>query len=105
MRQRVDLAFMTEKVAVDVRGCFWHRCPAHGSEPTANAQRWADKLARNVERDAQTVEALTDMGWQVVVVWEHEDPVEAANRVETAVRGRRSRLTDRSTRREDRAAG
>lgn len=105
MRQRIDIAFMTEKVAVDVRGCFWHRCPEHGTAPTANAERWADKLARNVERDAHTVTTLTDLGWQVVVVWEHEDPETATDRIHAAVLARRYRDRRNTTDREERAAG
>lgn len=105
MRQRIDIGFMTEKVGVDVRGCFWHRCPEHGTSPSANAERWAEKLARNVERDAHTVQTLTGLGWQVVVVWEHEDPQAAADRVEAAVRARRYRARRHTADRQDRDAG
>lgn len=89
LRRRVDIAFPIERIAVDVRSCFWHRCPAHATAPSANAERWADKVARNVERDADTVDTLTRMGWHVVIVWEHDDLDEAADRIENAVRARR----------------
>ncbi|MET4079530.1 DNA mismatch endonuclease Vsr [Janibacter sp. UYMM211] len=89
LRQRVDIAFMKEKVAVDVRGCFWHACPEHGTAPKANAQRWAEKLQRNVDRDERTRLTLTELGWEVMVVWEHEDPAVAATRIAEAVRSRR----------------
>jgi len=88
MRVRVDLAFIGAKVAVDVRGCFWHSCPKHRTFPKANAERWAAKLAKNVERDAATVSRLTEAGWHVEVVWEHEDPVAAAKRIAGIVRSR-----------------
>jgi DNA (cytosine-5)-methyltransferase 1 len=96
LRVRVDIAFMSEQVAVDVRGCFWHRCPTHRTSPRANAERWAEKLDRNVERDAASVAALTALGWHVAVVWEHEDPEAAADRVAAVVLDRRSELQDRS---------
>lgn len=105
LRKRVDIAFMTEKVAVDVRGCFWHRCVLHGTAPMANAERWADKLDRNVARDAHTIKVLTELGWHVEVVWEHEDPEKAAERVTAAVLARRYGAADPPSDREKRAAG
>jgi DNA mismatch endonuclease (patch repair protein) len=68
-------------LVVDVRGCFWHRCPLHGSSPKANSDWWTEKLARNTARDAETEALLRAAGWRLVVVWEHEDPVAAADRV------------------------
>ena len=43
-RRKVDLAFTRSKVAVFVDGCFWHRCPEHGSVPRANRVWWLAKL-------------------------------------------------------------
>ena len=105
LRRRVGIAFMTEKVAVDVRGCFWHRCPQHATSPSANAERWSDKLDRNVGRDIHTVQTLADLGWEVVVVWEHEDPAVAADRVEAAVLARRYAAKQPTTDDVKRAAG
>lgn len=85
-RRRHDIVFTAARVVVEVRGCYWHACPEHGSAPKANAEWWSEKLAGNVRRDADTERALQDAGWELVVVWEHEYPVEAANRVEAAVR-------------------
>lgn len=91
VRNRIDIVFPTEKVAVDVRGCFWHACGAHRTSPRANAERWASKLEANRERDGRIVAALTAAGWIVIVVWEHEDVEAAAAAIDTAVRSRRSR--------------
>jgi hypothetical protein len=77
------------KVAVEVRGCFWHGCPDHYTAPSANRQFWEAKLARNIQRDQATQEALERAGWLLVVVWEHEDVAEAARRVAEAVASRR----------------
>lgn len=66
-------------------GCFWHRCPQHATDPKNNAEWWAAKLAGNVTRDRATDAALIAAGWHVVRVWEHEDPVSAADRVQAAL--------------------
>jgi DNA mismatch endonuclease (patch repair protein) len=88
-RVRPDLVFGPARVAVFVDGCFWHRCPVHATHPVANAEYWQAKFDRNVTRDRADDAALADAGWTVVRVWEHEDPVEAAARIERAVRARR----------------
>lgn len=85
-RVRPDLVFGPARVAVFVDGCFWHRCPVHATHPVANAEYWQAKFDRNVERDRADDAALEDAGWTVVRVWEHEDPAEAAERIETALR-------------------
>lgn len=86
LRRRADLVFPRRRVAVYVDGCFWHSCPQHATSPKNNAQWWADKLAANVVRDRDTDTRLADAGWTVVRVWEHEDPTEAADRVQAALR-------------------
>jgi DNA mismatch endonuclease, patch repair protein len=89
-RRRVDIAFTRAKVAVFVDGCFWHRCPEHGSLPKANRAWWTEKLEANERRDRDTNNELVAAGWLVIRIWEHADPIEAADRVEVAVRTRRS---------------
>jgi DNA mismatch endonuclease (patch repair protein) len=88
LRSRADVVFGPARVAVYVDGCFWHSCPEHGTRPKANAEWWEQKLKRNQERDAETDRVLREHGWEVVRIWEHEDPAEAASRVEAAVRSR-----------------
>lgn len=80
-RRRHDLVFSRARVVVEIRGCFWHCCPQHGTRPKANRQWWDDKLAANVARDDDTERQLEAAGWRLVVVWEHEDPTIAADRV------------------------
>lgn len=89
-RRTVDIVFSRAKVAIDVRGDFWHGCPLHRSQPRANAEWWARKIAGNIARDIDTVERLTAKGWTVLVVWECEPPLQAADRVAAAVALRRS---------------
>lgn len=90
-RRRHDIVFPRARVVVEVHGCFWHACPLHGSLPRTNREWWASKLRANQERDARSDRALEAAGWQVVVVWEHEDAVEAADRIERLVRERSRR--------------
>ncbi len=82
MRRRADLVFPRRHVAVYVDGCFWHRCPLHATAPKNNAEWWDAKLTANVRRDRDTDARLTDAGWIVVRVWEHEDATTAADRVQ-----------------------
>ena len=85
LRREADLAFPRRKVAVFVDGCFWHRCPIHGSAPKANSLWWQAKLDTTEARDRDTDARLSDAGWTVVRVWEHEPPTLAADRVEAAL--------------------
>lgn len=80
-RCRADVVFISARVAVFVDGCFWHRCPDHGTRPRTNVGYWRAKLDRNVERDRANDAALAAARWRVVRVWEHEDPAEAAARI------------------------
>jgi DNA (cytosine-5)-methyltransferase 1 len=91
LRNRVDVVFPRAKVAIDVRGCFWHACELHGTKPHLNGDRWAEKLAKNRERDARIVEALQKEGWQVIIVWEHDDVKTSVDMIEQAVRTRAQR--------------
>ena len=66
-----DIAWPGKRVCIEVRGCFWHRCPhCQLSMPKSHVEYWALKFDRNVERDAETSAALEAMGWKVHVIWE-----------------------------------
>jgi DNA mismatch endonuclease (patch repair protein) len=94
VRSRADVVFGPSKVAVYVDGCFWHSCPKHATTPRTNRDWWEDKLRRNRDRDREVSQALTERGWKVIRVWEHEDPFIAASRVARAVRQRRGESPD-----------
>ncbi|MFI2753687.1 very short patch repair endonuclease [Cellulomonas sp. P22] len=83
--RRVDIVFPTARLAIFVDGCFWHSCPLHAMSPARNAGWWEAELAGNVTRDRGTDSELAALGWTVLRVSEHEDPVEAADRVERAI--------------------
>jgi DNA mismatch endonuclease (patch repair protein) len=74
---------------VFVYGCFWHGCPQHRTWPKANAAWWKAKLEANRARDRDTDRRMSEAGWRVVRVWEHEDARDAARRVCTTLSNRR----------------
>lgn len=90
LNRRADLVFPRVRVAVFVDGCYWHGCPEHGTTAKTNASYWGPKIARNVERDLETNRLLREAGWQVVRVWEHEEPEEVAAAINAVVRRGRS---------------
>lgn len=85
-RRRADIVFTRPRVAIFIDGCFWHCCPAHGTQPRQNADYWLPKLRRNVERDRETDASLREEGWTVLRFWEHEDPSEIARQISERLR-------------------
>lgn len=84
-RRRADMTFTRQRIVVFVDGCFWHGCPQHRTLPKRNDAWWAAKLRLNTERDRETDRRLAEAGWTVIRVWEHEPPVEAADRIQRAL--------------------
>lgn len=68
-----DIVFKSSKKAIFVHGCFWHR---HGcylaTTPKTGQDFWLPKFTRNVERDRRNEQALKDLGWAVLTVWQCE---------------------------------
>ncbi|MEW8692905.1 MAG: very short patch repair endonuclease [Candidatus Thiodiazotropha endolucinida] len=69
---RPDIVFPGKKVAIFIDGCFWHRCPEHFKAPVQNAEFWAKKIERNVERDREVEQQLIAIGWHILRFWEHD---------------------------------
>lgn len=86
-RVRPDIVFVSARVVVFIDGCFWHSCPLHGTIPKSNREWWMRKLQANVDRDRRHDRTLGEAGWTVIRVWEHEEPVAAAERIAKVVRG------------------
>ena len=38
--------------------------------PKSNAEYWSEKIKRNKERDITIYNQLTELGWNVITVWE-----------------------------------
>lgn len=68
-----DLVFPRFELAVFVHGCFWHW---HGCKrsrmPATNRDYWTQKIERNVKRDQRNRDALSALGWDIIVIWECE---------------------------------
>nr|WP_255362008.1 very short patch repair endonuclease [Mycobacterium sp. 1081908.1] len=88
IRRRADLLFPRARIAVFVDGCFWHGCPQHYRPARTNAEFWDAKLVENRTRDRETDQMLSDGGWRVIRVWEHEDMAEAAAHIRRELRAR-----------------
>jgi DNA mismatch endonuclease, patch repair protein len=56
--------------------------------PKANSSYWQPKLARNAERDRETVQRLEAGDWSVLRIWEHEEPDAVAARIVSQVKAR-----------------
>lgn len=70
-----DIVLTKQKIAIFIDGDFWHG-RGHENNPGeqigTNQQFWRDKIARNIERDKENNDALTDAGWLVLRFWESD---------------------------------
>jgi DNA mismatch endonuclease (patch repair protein) len=82
---RPDILSPKASVAVFLDGCFWHRCPEHGTLTKKNAGSWSQKPQRNGDSEPAADAALAGSKWIVVPRWEHEAPGEAFPRIERAL--------------------
>lgn len=71
-----DIVFGKRRKVIFVHGCFWHRHPDPECRlarlPKSRLDFWEPKLAANAARDAKHQEALRELGWEILVVWECE---------------------------------
>ena len=66
-----DIVFRKAKVAVQVRGCFWHSHKCKRTKPPASSKKyWLPKLEATKKRDDRNDRLLRKYGWKVLVVWE-----------------------------------
>lgn len=77
---RPDLVLGRFRVAIFVHGCFWHRHPEcrFCTNPSTNVGFWRRKFEGNMQRDRATTEALSRLGWKVIIIWECETRSEQA---------------------------
>jgi len=67
-----DFVFPKFRIAVFVDGCFWHGHNCRNTKPSSNTEYWQKKIRRNIARDGEVTEHLTQKGWQVIRIWECE---------------------------------
>lgn len=90
--RRADIVFRGAKVAVFCDGCFWHGCPDHHRASQRNSDYWTKKFAENKARDQDTDRVLTEAGWLVIRIWEHESPDRVAGQIAYEVARRRAEI-------------
>lgn len=69
-----DIVLPKYKTVVLVNGCFWHvheGCK-YFKWPESNVKFWKNKLTQNRRRDVVKIQALKELDWKVIVVWECE---------------------------------
>ena len=84
-----DLVFGPRRKVIFVHGCFWHRHPDPACKlarlPKSRQDFWLPKLEGNRERDERNNAMLTEMGWDVLEVWECE--IAEANALAKKIKG------------------
>lgn len=76
---RPDIVFVSARLVVFVDGDFWHGLGWErrglltiADQFPTNTTFWVQKLQRNVERDLEVNEKLTELGWTVLRFYESE---------------------------------
>lgn len=90
-----DIVFRKAKVAVQVRGCFWHHHSCmDGHIPKSRKSYWGPKISGNVARDRRNDRWLRRMGWSLFVLWECQcvKPKKLEPRIDVIERKVRQRL-------------
>ena len=81
-----DIVITRYHIAVFVDGDFWH-AKGHQERPgeqiESNKEFWQKKQKRNIERDKEVNDELTDMGWLVLRFWESDIKKDLQKCVET----------------------
>lgn len=69
-----DIVLPKYKTVIFVNGCFWHGHDGcrYFVVPKTNTEFWMNKVSTNIERDNRKQEALKELGWNVIVLWECE---------------------------------
>ena len=66
-----DIVLPKYRTVIEIRGCFWHRHPGCkvATTPSSNVDFWNTKFERNVARDKRNEVAISNLGWNLIVVW------------------------------------
>jgi len=69
-----DITLKRYNTVVFIHGCFWHgheHC-RYFVVPKTRTQWWLDKIIRNREKDRESIQALEELGWKIIIIWECE---------------------------------
>ena len=67
-----DIVLKKYNAVIFINGCFWHHhenCK-YAYIPKTNTVFWKNKFEKNMINDKKNSEKLTNMGFQVLTVWE-----------------------------------
>ena len=69
-----DIVLSKYKTIVFINGCFWHghKGCRYFAMPKSNTEYWNKKIDNNVKRDELVYQQLSELGWNVIKVWECE---------------------------------
>ena len=69
-----DIVLPKYRTCIFVNGCFWHGHKGCSKfvMPKTRTEFWANKIARNRERDLVNIQRLESIGWSAITVWECE---------------------------------
>ena len=64
-----DIVLKRKKIAIQVRGCFWHghNCKL-SNYPKTNRKYWKNKINNNKKRDRKNDKLIKKMGYQLIVI-------------------------------------
>ena len=69
-----DVVLSKYNTVIFVHGCFWHRHEGciDATFPKTRTEFWHNKFEKTKERDLSHQEALKQLGWKIIVIWECE---------------------------------
>ncbi len=67
-----DIVLPRFKKIILVHGCYWHRHEGciYAYNPKSRISFWQNKFNQNIIRDKMVHKELSQMGWQVYIIWE-----------------------------------
>ena len=88
-----DIVFIGKKIAVFCDSEFWHGYDWERRKDDIKSNRdfWIPKIERNMQRDTEVTQALTNDGWLVLRFWGNEIKKhlsDCADKIEKAVKSR-----------------
>ena len=64
-----DIVIKKKKIAIQVRGCFWHgHSCKFSSYPKTNRKYWKNKINNNRKRDRKNDKLIKKMGYKLIVI-------------------------------------
>ncbi len=66
-----DMVLPKYRAIIQINGCFWHAHECHLFKwPASRQEFWKEKLKKNRIRDQKNYEAVQQLGWRLLLVWE-----------------------------------